>query len=352
MNWRKLNKVLKWTGILVGITLLVFAVLLIVPEEETVPPIQPRESTRYWQMSEGFKIAYTQLVGDGSLEKTPIIFLHGGPGGYVHSSIIETLTSLAVLGHDVFLYDQRGSGLSERLDSYSDINFEKHLKDLEEIISTKVGAAKVILIGHSFGANVVSHYSARYPDKIEKLIFSGPGAFRPYLQEEGHYVDLSLKYPIPDSLTFKEPYNFNQDVDNIALKPKAIVASIGALVFDKKLISDKEMDKILNTLASRFTKGMVADPANVLPEEGGGGLYAYFATNGDVLPEIRDALRKVEAPILVLQGQYEYHSFGHGYEYVDLYPNSNYRFIENAGHEIWWDQKEEYIEAIAKFVQE
>ena len=97
---------------------------------------------------------------------------------------------------------------------------------------------------------------------------------------------------------------------------------------------------------------MVCGPEYVLPEEGGGGLYAYIATNSDDYPEIRDKLHTVTAPILVLQGQCEYHSYGSAYEYVDLYPNGKYCFIKNAGHEIWWEQKENFLTAISDFLKD
>lgn len=258
---------------------------------------------------------------------------------------------MTAYGYDVYLYDQRGSGLSDRLNRYSDITFEKHVLDLKEILYDKIKADNAILIGQSFGANIISHFSARYPSQVSKLIFSSPGTLRPYKQINGTYVDLDSLYPVPDSLHFKKPYNFIKDVDNMALRPKAIVASTGALLFDKKLISDKQADRMLNTLASQFTKGMVCDPKNVLPEEGGGGLYAYIATNSDDYPEIRDRISVVEAPVLVLQGQCEYHSFGSAYEYVELYQNSQYRFIEDAGHEIWWEQKDKYISEIIRFIE-
>jgi len=138
----------------------------------------------------------------------------------------------------------------------------------------------------------------------------------------------------------------------MALKPKAMVSSMGAGLLDKKLVSDTQMDRMLNTLASQFTKGMVCDPAHVLPEEGGGGLYAYIATNSDDYPEIRPLLAKVSAPVLVLQGQCEYHPFGSAFEYVDLYPNASYVMIEGAGHEIWWEQEEKYLEEIIRFLGE
>ncbi len=349
---RTIKKIFKWIGILIGVLALVFMVLLIIPEKEIIKPLEERESTRYWEMSEGFRIAFTQLEGIDSLNKTPIVFLHGGPGAYIHSSIIETMKSLALEGNDVYLYDQRGSGLSDRLDKYSDISFEKHLIDLDEIITQKIGAEKVILIGQSFGSIIISHYSARYPEKIEKIVFSSPGAFKPHLKTGNEYADLDSIYPAPDSLKFIEPYNYLKDVESYARKPKMIVAVLGAHFLDKKLISDKQMDRILNSLVSNVVKGIVCDASHTLPEEGGAGLYAYIATNSADYPEIRDKVKTVQAPILVLKGQCDFLSYASGYEYVDLYPNSQISFIENAGHEIWYEQKEEYIKTIIEFIDE
>ena len=347
-----LRKMLKWLGMLLGALILLFILLLLVPERETVPTIQPRESTAYWNMEEGFKIAYTHLPAADTSAKTPIIFLHGGPGGYVHSSIIHTLGQLTPLGHELYFYDQRGSGLSDRLERFSDVSFEKHLQDLHEIITEKIGAEKVILIGQSFGSNLIAHYSARHPERLEQLIFSSPGTFLPYRKSGAEYVDLDSLYPGPDSLHFIEPYNFVDDVNSMAAKPKAIVATLGALLLDKKLVSDRQMDRMLNTLASRFTRGMVCDEKNVLPEEGGGGLYAYLATNSGDYPEIRPVIQGLSVPVLVLQGQCEYHSYAAAYEYADLYAESQYQFIEGAGHEIWWEQEEQYLAAIRAFLEE
>lgn len=344
--------ILKWTGILVSVVLAIFLLHLIIPEKETVQPITPRESTEYREMSEGFKIAYTKLSGGDSLEKAPVLFLHGGPGGYVHSSIIETLGPIAQDERDVYLYDQRGSGLSDRLKRFSDVNAEKHLLDLHEIITQKIGAQKVILMGQSFGCILAAHYSARHPERVAKLIFSSPGTLLPHRMVNGNYVDLDSIYPPPDSLPFKKPFDFIRDVDRTAMKPKAMVATVGALLFDRKLISDEQMDRMLNTLASKFTRGMVCDPGNVLPEEGGGGLYAFLATNNGDLPEIRGKIRSLDVPVLVLQGQCEYHPYASAYEYVDVYPTSQYSFIEGAGHEIWWEQREEFIQRISLFLSQ
>lgn len=344
------KKIFKWLGIILGVFLLVFIVLVLVPEKETIPSIEPRENTSYWKMNEGFSIAYTLLKSDSATDKSPIIFLHGGPGGYIHSSIIETLSELTKLGHDIYLYDQRGSGLSDRLPKFSDVSFEKHVKDLKEIVSERIATNKVILIGQSFGCPIISHFSARHPNLVEKIVFSSPGELLPHRKNGKVYVDLDSLYPTPDSLRFTAPYRFVEDVKRTAIKPKAIVATTGALLFDTKLISDKQMDRILNTLASKFTKGMVCDEYKVLPEEGGGGLYAYLATNNGDVPEIRDDLVNVNCPVLVIQGQCDYIPFSAAYEYIQVYPNASYQFIENAGHEIWWEQKEVYLNRIIDFL--
>ncbi|MFA0964074.1 alpha/beta hydrolase [Roseivirga sp. BDSF3-8] len=344
-----LKKLLKWSGLLIGVLLIIFIAFLIIPEPVDVLPITPRESTRYWDMKEGFRLAYTHLPGDPA-GAAPIVFLHGGPGGYVHSSIIETMAEISTLGHDVYLYDQRGSGLSDRMPRYSDISFDKHLQDLHEVITEKIGARQVILMGQSFGSILIAHYSARYPDHVAGLIFSSPGTLLPHRRVKGQYADLDSLYPAPDTLQFRNPYDFVDDVNLTAAKPKAIVATLGALLLDKKLISDEQMDQVLNNLAAKFTRGMVCDPANVLPEEGGGGLYAYLATNQVNQPEIRRALQNVQAPALILQGQCEHIPFSAAYEYAALYPRSRYEMIENAGHEIWWEEPDKYIGLIREFL--
>jgi len=344
------KKVLKWIGYVLLLFIVVFSILIIIPEKEVVKPIKPRKNTQYWSMKGGFKIAYTHLKSTADAVKSPIIFLHGGPGGYIHSSIIQTLEELTSFGHDVYLYDQRGSGLSDRLEKFSDISFKLHIEDLNEIVTEKIQKEKVILMGQSFGSEIITHYSAYYPKEIEKIIFSSPGTLAPHRIHNDEYVDLDSIFELPDSLKFIEPYSFVKDVDRVAFKPKAITLITGALFLDKKLISDEQADRMLNTLASKFTKGMVCDTKNVLPEEGGGGLYAYIATNQGDVPDVRTKVRELDIPIIVIQGQCDYIPFSSAYEYVALYKNSEYKFIENAGHEIWWEQREKYLEVIIEFL--
>jgi pimeloyl-ACP methyl ester carboxylesterase len=350
---KALKTVLKsFAAILLGV-LLIFATLVFLPERETVPRLRPRADTKYWQMKSGFMIAYTHHNSEAGRSKTPIVFLHGGPGAYVHSSSIQVLKRLTASGHDVYLYDQAGSGLSDRRPRFSDISFRTHIRDLHEVITVHIQAKRVILIGHSFGGLLAAHFSAEHPALVEKIVFSSPAVMQPLLTDPSGPVDLSKEYPTPDSLEYRKPYDFGGDVDRAVLQPKAIVATTGALLFDLKLVPDEQMDRLLNTLMARASQGAVCDAANPFPQEGGMGLYAFVATNNySTMKDVRDTLRHLEIPVLVLHGQCDFIPYAAAYEYVDLYRNGRFVFIENAGHVIWWEQPEKYMEAIEGFVRE
>lgn len=107
----------------------------------------------------------------GSQEGIVIIALHGGPGGDYRS-----ILPLAGLADDYFVvfYDQRGSGLSPRVDK-EELSLEQYLKDLDAIIEHFSTGRPVIIIGHSWGAMLASSYIGKYPEKVTKAVLAEPG---------------------------------------------------------------------------------------------------------------------------------------------------------------------------------
>ena len=126
----------------------IFLISAFFPRKYDVPDLLQRPGTHYWVLSTGSKIAYTLISGKGVKKQYPVIYLHGGPGGYISDRNIETLAPLSEDGYDVYLYDQTGSGQSDRLADIEEYTADRHKKDLEEIVK-KSGAEKVILIGQS-----------------------------------------------------------------------------------------------------------------------------------------------------------------------------------------------------------
>lgn len=346
-----LKRVINYTLRTIGIVILIFLIWSLIPLRQTINPIQPQPETRYWTMLDGYKIAYIEIRGDSSGINPPIIFLHGGPGGYVHSSIINQMKEVAKNGYNIYLYNQIGSGLSDRLPKPKDYSFERHLKDLNEIISTKINARKVILIGHSFGGILATHFLATHPNNVSKLILSSPGDLQPYrTNADGTMADMNKLYPTPSKYQFKKPIEVFEQTEKDFLQPRIVMSMLCAFVFNFKWASDKEFDDYTNTMASKFTTGMVADPKHVKPEEGGAGGYSHGFSNyyGDI-KDVRSNLEQLSIPTLVMQGQYDQGEYSSVFEYADLL-KGDYKFIEDAGHIIWWDKPSEYNQSIVQFL--
>lgn len=320
-----------------------------ITEEQNVATLKARPNGEEWKLERRFSISYVKYTPTKNKRITPVIYLHGGPGGYIHSSIIETLSPLTEFGYEVYFYDQLGSGLSDRPPRFRDVSLSYHVDDLHEIITKYIDAAKVILIGHSFGANLATHFLAAYPDLVSKLVYSSPGGLSPIMYtEDGRPERANIK--IPDEYSFIEPWSYHSESDATLFQPKPMLAMFGALGFNSKFVSDAEMDKVFNNLAAQFTKGMVCDPNYVKPEEGGAGMYAYMSANYNPdLEDIRPKLKDISVPSIIIQGQCDSGDYGTVIEYAELL-GSKYNFIEKAGHIIWWEQPEQYFSLISKFL--
>jgi len=340
---KKIFKITKW---LLLIALIAFVVKGCIPTNLDVPQMKPRDSTQYWNLLTGSKIAYTLIEGKGAKKTSPIIYLHGGPGGYIYSKNIEILGKLSELGYDVYLYDQIGSGFSERLEKVNEYTADRHRKDLEEIV-TLLGAKKVNLIGQSWGGALAVLFAADNIEKVDKLIFTCPGAIKPANDE------LEKVMP-PDSLQLKKAYNPNAKATAIAFNPRYISIGVWARFFGKKLASDKEADSYLTKLATVFTKGLVYDSTKALAEEGGAGCYSNLNTSVSYgkLTDPRIKLKNSKIPILVLKGQYDNIAWGYTNEYLDLFTNNKLKIIPNSGHDIFVEQSEIYLNEIISFLGE
>ncbi|MCL9805479.1 alpha/beta hydrolase [Flavobacterium amniphilum] len=338
------KRILKFTKWTILICLIAFIVKGCIPTKLDMPSIKPRTTTQYWNLPTGSKIAYTHIAGKGEKKPYPIIYLHGGPGGYVYTKNIETLGKLSSLGYDVYLYDQVGCGLSERLEDVSEYTAVRHVKDLEAIIKL-LGSEKVILVGQSWGGSLATLYAADNSNKVDRIVFTCPGAIKPA-------NEALEKIKAPDSLNLKEPYNPNAKILPIVLDPRYVSIGVWSRFFGKKLASDEEADAYLTKMANAFTKGLVSNPANVLKEEGGAGSYCNLNTSVSYgsLEDPRTKLKNSKIPVLVMKGQYDNIDWGYTKEYLDLFNNNQFKLIPNAGHQIFAEQAELYTKTIGDFL--
>jgi len=130
----------------------------------------------------------------GEATNPVVIVVHGGPGAdYRYLLNLQQLSD----EYYVVFYDQRGSGLSPRVDP-SELTLDSSIKDLDRIVEHYGNGEAVNLVGHSWGGTLVTAYVGRYPQKVAHLVVAEPGGltseayadFRRSVQ----FIDLSLAF--------------------------------------------------------------------------------------------------------------------------------------------------------------
>lgn len=339
------KRIISITKYLFLLGVLTFLLYIFYPRKYDVLPYKEMANTNYWNLSTGSKIGYILIDAKGSKKSYPIIYLHGGPGGAITEKTISMLVPFSEDGYDIYAYDQIGSGSSERLDNIEEYTAERHQSDLQEIIK-KIEAEKVILIGQSWGSVLATFFAIDNPNKVEKIIMTGPGPVFP--------INKSLaELRPPDSLNIKEPIYSNQDGNKEVYTFRDKCIKWYAYVLGNKLASDKEVDDFFTHLNSSLNRSTVYDTSLVKESPGGGGYYAHIMTLKSLnhIEDPREKMRQMKIPILILKGQYDNQKWGFIHEYIDLCNSATLKIVPNAGHFIDIEQPEVYYKEIKDFLR-
>lgn len=100
----------------------------------------------------------TELCGYRFYSSEPrfFLYLHGGPGYNSFDFAYYTAPLLAELG-EVFAFDQRGSGCSERGESSDEFALEEQLADIQALLESEARGRPAFLVGHSYGGLLALH---------------------------------------------------------------------------------------------------------------------------------------------------------------------------------------------------
>lgn len=143
----------------------------------SLPATTERDASLSYVELDGYKF-HVRTFGDSKLP--PLIVVHGGPGGDMQ--YLLPLRNLADK-HFVILYDQRSTGLSPRVDK-EQLTMESSLNDLHKIVSHYGHEKPVKLIGHSWGAMLVSGYLGLHPQRVSHAVLVEPGMLTPQTAKE------------------------------------------------------------------------------------------------------------------------------------------------------------------------
>ena len=275
----------------------------------------------------GGKVWY-RVVGTGN--KTPILNLHGGPGG---TSYI--LNPTAALGKDrpVIFFDQLGSGRSDHITDTSLMTIENYVEQVEQLRKS-LGLKEFYLMGHSWGTMLGLEYYLKYPEGIKGILFCGA------------CISIPLYFKGVDSLLTRLP----DSVRNTVISAER----------------DHNFDTPEYQYANKvWTDSFVARSKIRRPDRDSGAaafghaVYEYmwgpteFTATGTLKDYDRtDMLPGIKVPVIFIVGEYdEVLPSGVRY-YHSLVPGSKFALIPNSGHLTTQDNPEEFNKVVSDFLNE
>jgi len=99
---------------------------------------------------------------------TPLVIVHGGPGGNVYT-YEHTIGPALEAFTTIVYYDQRGSGRSAAPADPADYRMPAVVADIEALRAA-LGAERINLLGFSFGGLIAAEYAVAHPGRVERLV--------------------------------------------------------------------------------------------------------------------------------------------------------------------------------------
>lgn len=301
-----------------------------------VPP--PPPDTAYWELATGSRIAYTHYPATNGRGEPPLVYLHDGPGLAVLEAERAFYRQFADDGFDIYLYDQVGTGHSDRLDRIAAYGMERNVADLDAI-RHELGVNEMILVGQGAGAELAARYLSRYPERVRKAVFVSPTP----LWDEGQFF---RTYARTGSVTGPNP----------VLEPRLfLAASLATHGPDaaQNLASQEEMGVLLER-SFNPRAWVCARHAHQAPavEQAGFNTYVQLRTGvtAHALPDPRPRLAENLTPSLVLAAECDYLPWDVILQYRQALLNEQVFYFEDAGHMIQLTQADLMAEVLRAFL--
>ncbi len=306
--------------ILNAITLILFSILF-----------QPAHA-QYLKSHEGYvdvkggKVWY-RVLGEG--EQTPILIIHGGPGGTSRSMY---LFSPLTQERPVILFDQLGGGRSTYHTDTALLKVPYFVSQVQAVTEA-LNLESVYILGHSWGTALALEYYLAHPEKVQALIFNSPYFSTPIWEAD---ADTLIRKLSPDIQTAIYEAEASGDFNTPAYQyaNKVFLSRYGLRT--KRLVS--ELDTASYT-GNSFIYNYMWGPTE-------------FTATGTLKHYHRvDALEKIQVPTLFITGEYDEARPATVRYFQSLVPDADLIVIDGAGHGTMHDNREDNIKAIRIFLQ-
>ena len=273
----------------------------------------------------GGKVWY-RIIGEGN--QTPLLLLHGGPGG-----TSWYLYPLADLSKDrpIILYDQLGSGRSDHNIDTTLMTVKNFVEQLQEL-KTALGLNKFYLYGHSWGTTLGLEYYLAHPDGIKALIFGSP------LFSTSRWI---------------------KDADTLIMTLPDSIQTIIAIAIKSNTYTSSEYRRAESIYYQNFIlRGPILfTELDTAPANGSREVYQYmwgpseFISTGTLKEyDCIDRLNEIKIPTLLITGEFDEARPSTVRYFQSLIPNSKFEMIEGAAHATMHDNLQQNLKVINDFL--
>ena len=289
------------------------------------PPIEPyRTGTLpvspvhqvYWEES-------------GAPDGTPVVFVHGGPGGGTSPDQRRFFDPSA---YRIVLFDQRGCGKSTPHASLDDNTTWALVGDMERI-REHLGIDRWVVFGGSWGSTLALAYAQTHPDRVRALVLRGIFLLRP--KELRWYYQEGASFVYPDAWeSFVAPIPVEERDDLMA-------------AYRRRLTGD---DPEARVVAARAWSVWEASTSWLLPSEEHVASFGeddfaeafarienhYFVNGGFFSPPeqlLDDVDRIRHIPAVIVQGRYDMCCpVTTAWDLHRRWPEADFHIVPDAGH--------------------
>lgn len=292
------------------------------------PPIEPYE-TFYLPVGEGHELYVERAGTPGGV---PVVVLHGGPGTGASS---ETRRLFDPKRFDIVLFDQRGALRSRPLASL-DANTTAHLVADIVRLRARLGIARWIVAGGSWGVALGLAYAAREPQHVAGLLLRGVYLAR--RSEDLWQYQEGASRIIPDAWeAFVAPIPPSERGDLIAAyharltgddEAARLAAARAFLMWGARTNAFRPDPETEALIAADHAAPFVVATARIA---------AHYAVNRSFLPTddhlLREAARLPRVPAVLIHGRYDLAvPLASAFDLKAAMPWAELRIVEGAGH--------------------
>jgi proline iminopeptidase len=277
---------------------------------------------------EGGSVFY-RVIGSG--DGLPVLLLHGGPGYTSH--YLEPLAHALGGDRPAIVYDQLGSGRSDRVTDTALLKTDRFVRELDSL-RRALHLDRIHLYGHSWGSMLALEYLATKPAGIASVTLASPLITSAAWIRDGQ----ALMKTMPDSIQRIVAAHEAAGTTSSKQYQDASLAFMNRYVYGMEPPFPAEVDSAIAGYSPLVYETMWG-PSEFNPT----GSLKHFDRS--------EMLREIQVPVLFTVGRHDEALPETVQRFAQSVPNATVRVFERSAHMAMVTERDAYAAAVRAFLR-